>query len=249
MVDIKNILGEDSSSNENALFISDENLVNFDFLIFFDSRGMTNNINDYTGTLLYKLKLFLVKNNFSYLIISRPKNLTTFSTLYNFLKINENLKFNFLITNLGFVDFTPKKDENINDMQLQISQYLDCPRKIINHEHHELLDGKTVILKSIEYSKEFISKLGNYFNSRFERLNFINTPIIKSDILIERERPLSFFSQLDSTNFLVESLSNINSNKSKLINIKNFNFTYDGVHYTKEGHLEIYNKILKDLNI
>ncbi len=35
--------------------------------------------------------------------------MTTWATLINFLKLNQNIKFKYLITNMGFNDFTPKK--------------------------------------------------------------------------------------------------------------------------------------------
>jgi len=242
-------LGEESFSKESEVFTSDNTLMKFDYLLLVDSRGLVNNESKFEYSYVKLLKNLFETLDKSYIIISRPKNLTTFTTLYNFLKLNTNLKFNTLITNLGFVDCTPKKDENIKDMQLQISQFWKDKNQIIKHENYELSKGNFEVLKSIAYSKNYIEELGSYFDTMFTMLYFINTPIVSSKTIIERERPLSFFSQLKSTNELVDILVNKNIHKSKLINIQDLNFTYDAVHYTKEGHQKIFNKIVEDLNI
>ena len=102
-------IGEISTSSENQMLTSNDFLNKFDFLIFVDSRGLSINNNSYSYTYFRNLIEFLEENNISFLAISRPKNLTTFATLCNFLKLNENLHFKKLITNLCFVDCTPKK--------------------------------------------------------------------------------------------------------------------------------------------
>ena len=246
---LEKLFGEISTSFENEMFISDNFLKKFDFLIFFDSRGLNINNDIYGGTSLINLVEFLKNNNISYLAISRPKNLTTFVTLCNFLKLNENLHFKNLITNLGFVDCTPKKSENINDMLLQISQFSKITNSIVEFEEFELSDGKNEILKSISYSKEYQNELMQYFNNRFEKLYFINTPVVSQDIKIERHRPKSFFSQLQATNHLISELINFDTNKNILIDISKLVYTYDGVHYTSVGHEKIYKAIVKELNL
>lgn len=245
---IKFGVGENCLSQESKYNISKNSIKKFDYLIFMDSRGLVvNNGGDNSY-------IDFVKNRFeykelNYIIVSRPKNLTTLATLYNFLKLNEDLYFTNLITNLGFVDCTPKKEENINDMLLQISQFSKTENKIIEFEEFELSEGKTEILKSIDYSLEFKRELSHYLNHRFEKLYFINTPIVSQDIQIERKRPKSFFDQLKNTNSLIDELIKFDLTKNRLIDIGEVANTYDAVHYTKEGHQKIYEKIVKELNI
>lgn len=131
--------GEISTSLENKIFVKGEN--SFDFLCFFDSRAMTTDEGNHKNTTFSKLLEFFEKKNISYLAISRPKNLTIFATLLNFLELNKNLKFKNLITNLGFVDYTPKKQANINDMLLQINQFISFDTKVYEKESYILNGG------------------------------------------------------------------------------------------------------------
>ena len=132
-------LGEISTSKENKVFKSTKN-TSFDYLLFFDSRAMTIDEENHKNTTLTKTLNLFDKKNISYLAISRPKNLTIFATLLNFLELNKDLKFKNLITNLGFVDFTPKKQENIADMLLQINQFFSL-KTIVYEKESYILNG------------------------------------------------------------------------------------------------------------
>jgi len=240
--------GEISNGKENFYIVSDYK-VYFDYIVMTDSRGgMTNNLN-FENSFIYKLKFLFDTINKSYLIISRPKNLTVFSTLVNFLKLNSDLKFKHLITNLGFVDCTPKKQENIDDILSQIEQFSNINNFTIEHENYKLNSGNTEILKSIDYSKNYIKELNTFLSEKFEKCYFINTPIVSEDIKIERKRPKSFFTQLYKTNELLDNIVNLNQKKNILVDIKDFHYTYDGVHYTKEGHEMIFNKIKESIKL
>lgn len=241
--------GEVSISNENQVFMSHKTLKSFDLLIFFDSRGLTIKDNLYQNTYLYNLLKNIENQNLSYIAVSRPKNLTTFVTLYNYLKLNESFKFKTLITNLGFVDCTPKKEKNINDLLLQLSQFIKLENEVLDLEEYDLANGETEVLQSINYSLLFKEELASYFNSRFQKMYYMNTPILSKETKIERRRPLSFWKQLHVTNSLVNELIRFDMNKSKLIDISELSYTYDGVHYTSEGHSKIYKKILEGINI
>jgi len=203
--------GENSTGVENFILFT-ENVVEFDYLVITDSRGgMTKDL-IFNNSFLFKLKsLFCIKNQ-TYLILSRPKYLTVFATLINFIKLNPNLKFKNLVTNLGFVDCTPKKQGNVDDILTQISQFSSSKNLIIEHEKYELSNGKQELLKSIEYTKEYIKELKNFFNKKFEKYYFINTPLVSEDITIERKRPKSFFAQLYKTNNLIDKIVDLNTN-------------------------------------
>lgn len=243
--------GEDSIAKENIFFVFGKNKqMIFDYLVFFDSRGGRINNMKIESTLMYKLKNILENNFLSYILISRPKNLTIFATLYNFLKLNPDLKFKNLITNLGFVDCTPKKQYNIDDMLLQIKQFSNTNNFIIEHESYKLNNGNVEILKSIDYSTSYIKELNTFLSEKFEKCYFINTPVVPEDITIEeRKRPKSFFTQLYKTNELLDNIVNLNQKKSILVDIKDFNYTYDAVHYTEEGHEMIFNKIKESIKL
>ncbi|WP_058892765.1 hypothetical protein [Campylobacter iguaniorum] len=132
--------GEISNSKENII-IKSEIKQDYDFLLFFDSRGMSINDIDNNNTFLSKFICLLKKKNLSFIAISRPKNLTIFATLLNFIELNSGLRFKNLFTNLGFVDYTPKKQLNINDMLMQINQFHNFDSIIEVKEKYRLIGG------------------------------------------------------------------------------------------------------------
>jgi len=241
--------GEKALSLENIVLFSDKKLFEIDYLLFVDSRGLVNNSDKFECSYIYLLKKRLDLRGLSYLIISRPKNLTIFSTIFNFLQLNSNLKFKYLITNLGLVDCTPKKQDNIDDIILQLRQFSNRNYYLAEYEEYRLHSGNVEFLKSIEYSEKYIIELNTFLESKFEKLYFLNTPIISEDIKIDRERPRSFFTKLYKTNELVDNIVNLNKKKNILIDIKELTYTYDGVHYTKEGHQLIYNRIKESIHL
>ena len=93
-------------------------LDSYDVLIFTDSKGSVDtfvkdnkinekkNITDHLWT--DKICSFFDEKGISYLFISRPKILTIFFSLINFITKN-NVSYKYLITNVGFVDFTLRK--------------------------------------------------------------------------------------------------------------------------------------------
>ena len=237
--------GEESFSIESLVYQSDNNF-RYDYLVVIDSRGLVNNLNLFEYSYILLLKKEFDKLNFKYLIISRPKNLTVFATVYNFLKLKQNLKFKILITNLGFVDCTPKKKDNINDILEQIKQFSNEENEIIGYDNYQLSNGNQELLESIKYSKKYLQELTQYFNENFEKCYFINTPIVSENFSMERQRPKSFFKQLYETNDLINNIVSLND-ANILVDIKDLNYTYDGVHYTKEGHSIIFDKIKESI--
>ena len=79
-------LGENSLSKESKYIVSSSDIQEFDYLILIDSRGLVVDDESHKSYVHY-LKNKLDYKELTYLIISRPKNLTTFATLYNFLKL------------------------------------------------------------------------------------------------------------------------------------------------------------------
>jgi len=235
--------GEKSTAKENKVFISHEKLVKFNYLIFLDSRGLSIDSGSQSDTFLIKLKEYLGVNSLTYLAVSRPKYLTVFASLYNFLKNNTAYKFDWLITNLGFVDMTPKKKDNIEDILSQVRQFCESKCKTIEHDNYLLSDGSYEKLKSIEYPDEYTARISDLLSKRFKKTYFINTPTVSSNIGLKRERPSSFFNQLPKTNEMIESIRHLNVKCHSIIDIRNLTMTYDGVHFNKKGHSNIFEKI------
>lgn len=235
-------MGEKSISQENKLFISDKNKLFFHYLLFFDSRGLGVEDGSFNDTYLLKIKEFLDLQKSSYVIISKPKHLTIFATMYNFLQLNPNFSFEKLITNIGYVDLTPKKRDYLDDAILQIEQSKDANYSIVEHESYMLNDGSHEVLKSIQYSDLYIQKLSVFLEKKFKKVYFINTPIVGNNIELQRKRPDSFFTQLLKTNELIETITKKIRN-SVLVDIRDINCTYDGVHYTLGGHAKIFTRV------
>lgn len=240
-------VGEKSISKENSIFENYANMTSIDYLLFFDSRGLTINEANFKESHLYSLIKSLKNAGKSFLAISRPKNLTTFATLYNFLKLNPELHFSNLITNLGFVDCTPKKEVNIQDLEMQITQFHLQDYTIKRHETYQLSDGSYEKLQNLEYSDCYLHNIAYYLKQRFTTLYFINTPLLDANTALSRQRPSSFFIQLASTNALIEKMIELSS--SILIDVKDINMTYDGVHYTVEGHKLLFERIIECIKI
>jgi hypothetical protein len=243
-------IGENSTSKENKTFYNLNNINEIDYLIYLDSRGLTINEKNYHNSYMYKLIKELENNNISYIAISRPKNLTTFATLLNFLSLNPNLSFKNLITNVGFVDFTPKKRIFIEDMILQAKTLWSENFEVEELSSYQMTNGEEK-LYTLKYSLEYVEFISAYIsNYQFEKCIFINTPIINKGIQIERERPIEFFEKIINTNDLINVLTK-NIKTVSLIDLSckfenNQNeLTYDAVHFTKLGHQKVFNQLIK----
>lgn len=239
--------GEKCFSNESVSYMSNTNINSFDYLIFLDSRGLVINEDNFEESYAYRLMAFLDDLNSSYVCISRPKNLTVFATLYNFLVLNPSFSFENLITNLGFVDCTPKKESIIEDIEEQINDNILMKLNIEEQQNYLLNTGKYEVLKTISYNNKYIEKISKVLNEKFNKLYFINTPEINDDTSIGRKRPNSFFVQLKITNELLESIIRRIEKSVKIIDISKLNSTYDAVHYDKIGHQKVFNKIRESI--
>ena len=109
--------GDLSTSKESFAFYSGLEK-RFNYLVFFDSRGAKTNQTK-VDTTINLLKDYFKKLNLSYLIVSRPLNLTIIPTLLSFCE-NTFIKFDNILTNVGFVDTTPKKKDVLCDIKYQL---------------------------------------------------------------------------------------------------------------------------------
>ena len=232
-----NIYFYDKSFNQNRDFLVSTNSKNHNYhiLIFLDSRGFS--LESEKNLIIFFKKKFIKKK---YLIISRPLEMTTWATLINFLKLNQKIKYKYLITNMGFNDFTPKKKKIALNVQKQAKLFLKKNMEIEYLEKYTDKKNKRINLYNVNFGKSFIDNLNSQLPSK--KLILMNTPPLKKKIAFStRARPNSFFKMIETTikfNKKIKTLSTIN------FLTFDKNDTYDGVHYTNFG----YAKIFKALN-
>lgn len=242
-------VGENSTSKENKTFYKINNTKKIDYLLYLDSRGLTIDEDNFENTYMFQYIQKLKMNNKTFIAVSRPKNLVTFATLLNFLSLNTNFLFKRLITNVGFVDYTPKKEIFVQDMISQAShlysenfdlEKLSVYKMSMNEDN----------LYSLNYSKSHIEFIRKYLMLyKFEKIYLINTPIINHNIDISRKRPSEFFDKIRETNILIDKITdNIDSffkvDISEIFSYSPKSFSYDAVHYTLLGHNLIKEKLL-----
>lgn len=205
-------------------------------ILFFDSRGVSKN---WESSLLKKLLEYFESS--SYLIVARPLELTTWPTLYNFLGLNR-LSPELLITNIGIVDFTPKK---YSLCQLMVEQVMFDGEagvsSILPLETYQLSNGQEEMLFSVDYSEQYKQHLKSFFFN--VPILAIKTPAVDPGINIERIRPASFFTQLHKTNKFIDMLGCTSIDLGCFDN----RLTYDAVHWTREGNELVFDKIISHL--
>ena len=215
-----------------------------DVLIFTDSRG--SDIKETENSWTLRIFNFLKKIDQSVLVVVRPRNCTVFLTLLNFLNLN-NLRFNYLIAQVGFVDFTPKKLELIKDIIGQKSSFFDKTRFETEKLNEYILSNrKKENLYYINFNKKsFKEEIVKHIEKYFKSAIFIETLEVDPEIKLKRERPVEFYNKLKETNKFLSDLHMMSKNiyyvqPSKESFYKAKFFTYDGVHYTRGTHKFIY---------
>lgn len=239
--------GKNNNGSDYQVYVSSLQLKKFDYLVFADSKGASeiNHVKPWTLVFCEMLG----KKGYSSMLITRPKEMTIFFTLVNFLNANP-YKFHNLITNLGFVDLTPKKEEFIDDILVQnpfpsgsLIKYTLC--------EYLLNSGISATLFSINYNL-VVENISAIIDANFKSALLVGTFEFSQNIKIERKRPIEFFCQLKETNSLLKSICNTSS-VSKIIdanrNIQNSenSISYDAVHFTRKGHNTIVNLIYNNL--
>jgi hypothetical protein len=209
--------------------------VSADLLVFFDSRGISAN---FRGSIVEKV-INKVSPSEKYLMVSRPLEITTWMTLFNFVKLN-NLCPKKILTNMGFVDFTPKKILVIEKSTIQYNCFFNEAISKVNFvEKYPATDGSEIDLYMQAYPDVFSDELASFFAGT--EFLILNTPILREGYTFERPRPLSFFYGVKQGNVFNEKLELT----SHIFNFDQFSAkeTYDGVHYTASGNDLIFNTI------
>jgi hypothetical protein len=209
-----------------------------ELLAFFDSRGIGGS---FAGSLAQRL-LARVGDRVPFLLVCRPLELTTWASLFNFIATNA-LAPRRIVTNMGFVDYTPKKKAILDDAVRQVEAGMG-PGIAESHfvENYLGSDGQNLEIFAMTYGADYARNLERMLSGR-ETL-VINTPLVPPQIKVPRQRPRSFFTFLEETNRFNRSLRGV-----RLIEPGTFDETqtYDGVHYTDRGNELIFGKLAEHL--
>ena len=206
-----------------------------DYLIFLDSRGVSRQFKD---SLSDKLITNFEQEKKSYLLVCRPIELTTWATFLGFMA-NNRFIVGSIITNMGFVDFTPKKLDLLEDALQQVKFILgDNVASSFFVENYFSSSGENIDLYSVNYSEEYRKAIESLVSNI--PMLIINTPFVSREINLERSRPETFFDGLVNANAFNHSIYG-----AQVVDIPDFDevFTYDAVHYTSYGNDAIYRKI------
>lgn len=215
-----------------------------DLLIFLDSRGISINQPDKKGW-AENIFDFFTEKKISCIMFNRIKDLTVFFTLINFIKVS-GFKFKYLITNVGFVDFTPKKKSIIDDIILQ--KNLCYPEKKIRSQKfskYPLLTGELAYLYSLNMF-DLKNEISEFLQKNFEYSLLLGTFETDEKVRVKRKRPAEFYKQIRQTNRFLFELSAESKSIHYLQPLKyqfdnNNKISYDNVHYTESGHQKMFN--------
>lgn len=237
--------GEKTLSNDFKIITNSNNKFSeIDVLIFLDSRGQKSN-DDNTETLLTQLYNHYASHGSSVLAISRPYASTTFASLINV--VNENkIQAKELITNVGFVDFTPKKIEIIEDVLSQCIQAGLMETRVIDLNDQLESDNKRIELFTIDYGDS--CKQIKMFLKKYRKVVLFGTNEINSSVQFPRHRPCSFYTQLIKTNKFLRELIDKDIMMLDAIELSSeevVRFIYDGVHFSRDYHLNFFNNFKK----
>lgn len=208
------------------------------YFILLDSRGISKS---YSGSLASLMIHYLESNDLSYTLLCRPVNLTTWATLLSLFQDNK-LSPDRIITNVGFVDFTPKKLELICQ-SIRQAEYItginSCQYQYL--ENYQTSSG-SIPLFSLQYPKSYLAQI-NALTSRIST-TIINTPYVDPAINFPRPRPSSFYRGISKSNSFNQNVQNATCvTPPPLTNLT----SYDALHYTAEGSSTIYKSILPHL--
>lgn len=186
-----------------------------------------------------------------YLIVSRILENTVYFSLINFLQLN-GISCKTLLTNMGLVDFTPKKKEVIEDILLQKKSALsnvDIPVERL--EDYVLASGERAPLYSINLLGHEAA-VADKLLSQCEVVYLLESTEFPPECVFQRPRPPSFYSQLKQTNTFLVGMAR-RSDRIKIIEPPLIHgnwaeFSYDGIHFTADGHARVFAKIMEAIS-
>jgi hypothetical protein len=208
-----------------------------DYLLFLDSRGISR---EFEHSLADKMITRISQMGKTYLCVCRPLELTIWATLIGFLALNK-LNPAKIIVNMGFVDFTPKKQAILQDAVRQaesvVAQGVAANCFV---EDYVSAGGGVIPLYAMRYD-EIYRRAIEAIAERHDMV-ILNTPLTDPGIAIERKRPVSFFPAQAESNAFNRSIRG-----AQVIDLPDFDetLTYDAVHFTRRGNELIFDR-LKD---
>lgn len=206
-----------------------------DYLIFLDSRGISGG---FEGSLADKLIGHISRAGGNYLSLCRPLELTTWATLINFITLNK-LSPGRIVTNMGFVDFTPKKKSILKDAIRQVEFFVG--RGVAESYAIQPIASSTddeIPLYAMAYGGAYRQCIESTVVR--QPTVVINSPLVDPEIRIERSRPGAFFLALAESNAFNRSIS-----RAQVVDLPDFDesLTYDAVHYTSSGNDVIFEMV------
>ena len=206
-----------------------------DYLYFLDSRGISR---CFEGSLAEMLIDRALQTGKTYLCICRPLELNIWATLIGFLALNQIKPVN-IITNMGFVDFTPKKNLILQDIVRQVDAVVG--KDVANAcfaENYVSIRRVIMPLYTNTYAKSY--NLAIEAIARLHNMVILNTPQTDPQIKIHRSRPLSFFLMQSESNRFNRMIHG-----AQIIDFPSFDesLTYDAVHFTRRGNELIFNML------
>lgn len=209
----------------------------FDYLLFLDSRGISREFED---SLADKLITRISQMGKTYLCVCRPLELTIWATLIGFFALNK-LNPTKIITNMGFVDFTPKKQSILQDAVRQVESVVGQDVADTRYvEDYASAGGGVIPLYAMRYDETYRRAI-EVIAAQHDMV-IVNTPATDPGIAIERKRPVSFFPAQAESNAFNRSIRG-----AQVIDLPDFDesLTYDAVHFTRRGNELIFDR-LKD---
>jgi hypothetical protein len=233
------IFGDRLHDGKDFFVRSNSKSTTLDYLIFFDSRGLSPDFNTSLSKMLIEKVSELGK---TYLLVCRLLNLTIWASLVGFIALNK-LEPTKIITSMGFVDFTPKKylilEEAVRQIDSIVGMHIAVSYFIENYASRE---GEIIPLCAMRYGDAY-RKVIEAYAEKYD-LIVLNTPLTDTDIAIERKRPKSFFSAQAESNSFNQSIHG-----AKGIDFPRFDelHTYAAVHFTPKGNQVIYERLVEFL--
>jgi len=206
-----------------------------DYLLFLDSRGISRG---FEYSLADKLINKILQLEKTYLLICRPLKLTVWATLVGFMALNR-LNPGKIITNMGFVDFTPKKKSILEDVVQQVNKVVgEAVASAYFVERYCSSGCEEIPLYAMRYEDAYRCAI----EALAERCTLVvlNTPLVHPGIALQRKRPISFFPALVESNAFNHSITG-----AKVTDLPIFDRaqTYDAVYFTRAGNDLIFERL------
>lgn len=231
------VMGERLHDGHDFVVCSNTDNAAIDYLLFLDSRGVSR---EFEQSLADKLITRISQSGKTYLLVCRPLELTIWATLIGFLALNK-LNPVKIITNMGFVDFTPKKQSMLQDALCQVESAVGLGvAETCFVEDYASAGGGVIPLYSMRYNETYRRAI-EAIAQRHDMM-VLNTPLTDPGIALERKRPVSFFLAQAESNAFNRSIRG-----AQVIDLPDFDesLTYDAVHFTHRGNELIFER-LKD---